>query len=124
MNRSAARRFAPRAGRLIGGALETPTPSEDSFAPPPFDAAAALATLKRSLRDLKLAERNGAFELNGRPVVRAQADGAALTLSVVKRPSGSPDWEHAQARDHAMLRKFVDDLKKRLSRWNDARGDD
>ena len=98
--------------------------SDDFFAPPPFNPESALATLKRTLRDLKLAERGGAFELNGQPVVRAHAEGVALKLEVVKRPSRSPDWEHAEARDHAQLRKFTDDLKRRVARWADARSDD
>jgi hypothetical protein len=98
--------------------------SDDFFAPPPFDPATARATLARTLRDLKLVERNGAFELNGHPVVRVLVDGAALKLDIVKRPSRSPDWEHVQAGDHAMLRRFIDDLKKRVARWGDTRGED
>ena len=98
--------------------------SDDFFAPPPFDPATALATLKRTLRDLKLVERSGAFELNGQPVVRARVEDATLKLDIARRPSRSPDWEHADARDHAMLRKFTDDLKRRVARWADARSDD
>ena len=98
--------------------------SDDFFAPPPFDPESALATLRRTLRDLKLAERGGAFEMAGRPVVRAAVEGAVLRLEVAKRPSRSPDWERAEARDHAQLRKFTDDLKKRVARWADARNDD
>lgn len=98
--------------------------SDDFFAPPPFNPDAALATLRRTLRDLKLAERAGAFELNGQPAVRARADGALLRLEVAKRPARSPDWEHVEVRDHAQLRKFTDDLKRRVARWADARSDD
>ena len=58
----------------------------DFFAPPPFDPATARATLARALRDLKLAERNGAFELNGQPVVKARVEGALLKLDVAKKP--------------------------------------
>jgi hypothetical protein len=83
----------------------------------------ARATLARALRDLKLAERSGAFELNGHPVVKAQVDGAALALQVAKRPSRSPDWEAVQAGDHAQLRRFIDDVKRRVSRWNEGRED-
>ena len=96
----------------------------DFFAPPPFDPTAARATLARALRDLKLAERNGAFELNGQPVVKARIEGALLKLDVAKKPSRSPDWEHAEAGDHARLRRFIDDVKKRVSRWQDGRSDD
>ena len=61
-----------------------------------------------------------------KPPVRTalQGDLATLKLDIARRPSRSPDWEHADARDHAMLRKFTDDLKKRVARWADARSDD
>jgi sulfur carrier protein ThiS len=98
--------------------------SDDFFAPPPFEPAGARATLARALRDLKLSERNGAFELNGQPVVRATVDGAVLKLAVAKRPSRSPDWEHTDANDHARLRRFIDDVKKRVARWQDGRSDE
>jgi hypothetical protein len=97
---------------------------DDFFAPPPFDPATARATLSRALRDLKLVERNGAFELNGQPVVKARVEGTLLKLDVAKRPSRSPDWEHVEASDHAKLRRFIDDVKKRVSRWQDGRSDD
>jgi sulfur carrier protein ThiS len=97
--------------------------SDDSFAPPPFDPAAARATLARALRDLKLSERNGAFELNGQPVVRARIEAALLKLDVARKPSRSPDWDHAEAGDHAKLRRFIDDVKKRVARWAEGRED-
>ena len=98
--------------------------SDDFFAPPPFDPATARATLQRALRDLKLAERNGAFELNGQPVVKARVEGAVLKLALARKPSRSPDWEHAEASDHAKLRRFIDDVKRRVARWADGRGED
>ena len=98
--------------------------SDDFFAPPPFDPASARATLARAMRDLKLIERNGAFELNGQPVVRVTVDGATLKLEVAKKPSRSPDWERSDADDHARLRRFTDDVKRRVSRWAEGRSDD
>ena len=98
--------------------------SDDSFAPPPFNPETARATLVRAMRDLKLVERSGAFELGGQPVVRARVEGAALQLDVARRPSRSPDWEQAQAADHAQLRRFIDDVKRRVSRWAEGRNDD
>ena len=80
--------------------------SDDFFAPPPFDPATALATLKRTLRDLKLVERSGAFELNGQPVVRARVEDATLKLDIARRPSRSPDWEHADLA--TLLARMVD----------------
>ena len=98
--------------------------SDDFFAPPAFDTATARAMLARALRDLKLTERNGAFELNGQPVVRVAVDGDTLKLEVAKKPSRSPDWERAEAADHAKLRRFIDDVKRRVSRWAEGRSDD
>jgi hypothetical protein len=98
--------------------------SDDFLAPPPFDPATARATLVRALRDLKLTERDGAFELNGQPVVRATVDGATLKLEVARRPSRSPDWERTEAGDHARLRRFIDDVKRRVSRWAEGRDAD
>lgn len=97
--------------------------SDDFFAPPPFDPAAARQTLARTLRDLKLAERNGAFEWNGQPAVKARVDGAALALEIVKRPARSPDWERSVADDHAKLRRFTDEVKRRVARWAEGRED-
>ena len=98
--------------------------SDDFFAPPPFDPNTARATLVRALRDLKLSERGGAFELNGQLVVKMRIDGVLLKLDVAKRPSRSPEWEHADAGDHARLRRFIDDVKKRVARWNEGREGD
>jgi hypothetical protein len=98
--------------------------SDDFFAPPPFDPAGARATLARTLRDLKLAERSGAFELNGQPVVRVAIDGATLRLEVARKPSRSPDWDRSVVDDHAKLRRFSDDLKRRVARWADGRDAD
>ena len=97
--------------------------SDDFLAPPPFDPATARATLARALRDLKLVERNGAFEMNGQPVVKARIEGAVLMLDVARKPARSPDWEHAEAGDHARLRRFIDDVKRRVGQWANGRED-
>ena len=98
--------------------------SDDFFAPPPFNPETARATLVRALRDLKLSERNGAFEMAGLPVVKARVDGGVLKLEVARKPARSPDWEHVEADDHAKLRRFIDDVKKRVARWNEGRDAD
>ena len=99
-------------------------PDDDFFAPPPFNAETALATLRRTLRDLKLVEREGVYELKGKAIARMRVEGAALRLEVVKRPSQAPEWERCEATDHGQVRRFLDDLKRRLARWEDARGDE
>ncbi len=93
------------------------------FAPPPFEPEAARATLVRQLRELKLVERQGVFEWQGCPIARVHLGEAerALQLDVAKAPSRSPTWERTTVRDHAVLRRFIDDLKKRLKAWEDHR---
>jgi hypothetical protein len=98
--------------------------SDDFFAAPPFNPESTRQALVRTLRDLKLVERNGAFEFAGQPVVKARVDGGVLKLDVVKKPARSPDWEHAEADDHAKLRRFTDDLRRRVARWAEGRSDD
>lgn len=96
-------------------------PDDDFFATPPFNAESAFASLKRSLRELKLVEREGTYELKGQPIARAHLEGGLLKLDIVRRPSGTPEWEHLEARDHAVVRRFLDDLKRRVLRWDDSR---
>jgi hypothetical protein len=87
------------------------------FAPPPFDADAALVALKRSLRDLKLAERGNAYELRGKRVVELALEDGAIAAKLARRPMLTPEWDRIAIRSAAEQRKFVDELKKRLARW-------
>ncbi|HOW48083.1 MAG TPA: hypothetical protein PLB26_10550 [Rubrivivax sp.] len=90
---------------------------ESGFAPPPFDAARALEQFKRALRDLRLAERGGGFELCGRRVAEAAIDGGAVAVRIAKRPMLTPEWDRYAIRSAADQRKALDELKKRLGRW-------
>lgn len=88
------------------------------FAPPPFKTDEALLQLKRSLRDLKLAERSGGFELKGRRLVELSADAAQISARLVRRPALTPEWEGATPlKSAADVRRFVDELRRRLARW-------
>jgi hypothetical protein len=92
----------------------------DPFAPPPFRAEDALTGLKKSLRELGLAERAGVFERRGVAIARAAAEGALLQAAVVKRPSrSSPEWQARALKSGAEVRDFVADLKRKLSAWSD-----
>ena len=96
---------------------------EDFFAPPPFKAADALASLKRGLRDLKLSEREGAFEQRGRALARLALDSdAVIAAQLARRPARSPEWDRSTLKNHADVRKWIEELKRRLARWDD--GDD
>jgi hypothetical protein len=87
------------------------------FAPPPFKADEALVALKRSLRDLKLAERGHAYELRGKRVVELTVDGAAIQAKLARRLMLTPEWDRVAVKSAADQRKLVDEVKKRLARW-------
>jgi len=92
-----------------------------SFAAPPFKPDEALQRLRRELRELGLAEREGHFERRGQVVARAALEGAALKAAAVKRPGRSPDWQPERTlMTSADLRHFVAALKTNLARWTDA----
>ncbi len=111
---------------------DLPSPGDDSddlgdlggFAPPPFDPQAGLDTLRRSVRDLKLAEREGRFEWKGLPIATAAVDGAGIAVQLARKPLRSPDWDRRTLKNHADLRRWTDDLRKRLASWTDVRSDD
>jgi hypothetical protein len=87
------------------------------FEPPPFNADSALVQLKRSLRDLKLAERGNAFELRGKRVLELSVDGNAVTTRIARKLALTPEWDKGVIRSAAEQRKLVDEVKKRLERW-------
>ena len=88
------------------------------FAAPPFDAAQALLQLKRSLRDLKLSERSsGGFEMRGKRVAEFEAEGAVIRGRLARRLALTPEWDRVEIRSATEQRKCVDDLKKRIERW-------
>lgn len=91
-----------------------------AFAAPPFKADDALQRLRRELRDLGLAEREGRFERRGLAIAKAAVAGDAIAAARVKRPSrNSPEWQARTLRSHADLRDFVTQLKQQLAQWSD-----
>ncbi len=90
------------------------------FAPPPFKPEEALQKLKKELRDLGLAEREGRFERRGVQIAKAAIDGAVLQAAVVKKPSrNSPEWQFKTLKNSADVRDFVAQLKRSLAAWGD-----
>ena len=87
------------------------------FEPPAFKPDAALVQLRRSLRDLQLAERGDGAELRGKRVVEWHIDGATIQLRVVRRLAITPEWDSTTLKSAADQRKWVDEIKKRLERW-------
>ena len=88
-----------------------------SFAPPPFKPEEALQQIKRALRDLKLAERGTGFELRGKRVLELQLDGAAIQARIARKPALTPEWDRQTLQSTSDQRKLVDELRKRLARW-------
>jgi hypothetical protein len=100
------------------------------FALPPFKADEALVKLRRDLRELKpLADKGtGAtvrFEFKSLPVIELSlAEGdkpgtQVVAASVVKRPSPRPEWARSKLASSAEVRKWLDQLKLSLKRWDD-----
>ncbi len=87
------------------------------FALPAFNAEHALAQLKRALRDAKLAERGPGFELRGKRVAELVVNGAAIEARVARRLALTPEWDRRTLKNAAEQRQWLDELKKRLSRW-------
>ena len=87
------------------------------FAPPPFNADSALVAIKRALRDLKLAERGNAYELRGKRVVELAVDGAAINAKLARRLMLTPEWDRVAVKSATDQRKLVDEVKKRMARW-------
>ena len=91
------------------------------FALPPFNPAEALVLLKRGLRDLRtLTERSDGYELKGAKVMELSAGEAAIEAKLAKRPSRQvTEWDRFTLASSADVRKFTDEVKKRLARWTE-----
>ena len=93
--------------------------SDDTFgfAPPPFKPDDALAQIKRTLRDLKLAERGNGFDLRGKRVVELALEGAAISARLARKLALTPQWDTQTVQSTGDQRKLVDEVKRRLARW-------
>jgi hypothetical protein len=87
------------------------------FAPPPFNPDEALVTLRRALRDLGLAERGPGFELRGKRVLELAPQDATIRARVARRLMLTPEWDLLTLKGAADTRRLIDDVKKRLARW-------
>ena len=87
------------------------------FALPPFKPDDALLLLKRSLRDLKLAERGNGFELRGKRVLELQVQDAAIHARIARKLAMTPEWDKQLVQSAPEQRKLIDEVKKRLARW-------
>ncbi len=88
------------------------------FAPPPFKPDEALLQVKRSLRDLKLTERGSGFELRGKTVLTLQVNGAQVDTRLARKLALTPEWDKLTVANAADVRKLLDEIKKRLARFD------
>lgn len=96
--------------------------SDDTWdiAPPPFDAASALQTMKRFARDQRvLAERGEGWMLGADVVLKLAVEGATVSVQLAKRPTRTPEWDRFTLKSATDLRKVQDEIKRRLTRWKD-----
>lgn len=96
--------------------------SDDFFSLPAFKPAEALQLLKRNLRDLRtVAERGDAFELKGSRVIELAAAEHHIDARLAKRPmrGGTPEWDSFRLAGSPDVRKFTDEVKRRLARWTE-----
>jgi hypothetical protein len=87
------------------------------FAPPPFNAEQALVSIKRSLRDLGLSERGNGFELRAKAAVRLAVEDGAVAAALVRRLGMTPEWDRQRIQSGADQRKWLDEVRRRLERW-------
>jgi hypothetical protein len=93
---------------------------EPGFTPTPFRPDEALLRLRRELRDMGLAEREGAFQRRGVAIARVAIDGGHLAAAIVRRPArSSPEWLARSLRSNAEVRDFATELKNKLAQWSD-----
>lgn len=90
------------------------------IAPAPFDAPAALQTMKRFVRDQRvLVERGEGWWLGGDLVLKLAVQGEVLTAQCARRPARTPQWDVFALKSTTDTRKLQDEIKRRLTRWTD-----
>ena len=92
------------------------------FAPPPLKPDEALVTLRRALRDLGLAERGAGFELRGKRVLELAVEDATIRTRIARRLMLTPEWDTQSLKGAADTRKLLEEVKKRLARWEREEG--
>jgi hypothetical protein len=94
-----------------------PDDNDFGLALPAFNADNAMLQIKRALRDLKLSERGSGFELKGRAAVQLALEDGAIAAKLARRLSMTPEWDRQVIKSGADQRKLLDEVKRRLERW-------
>lgn len=105
-----------------------PLPSDDpagdsgeawGFATPPFRPTDAREQIRRAMRDLRLSERTGGFERSGRRIAELEVGEATLSVRLARKPAITPEWDRATLSTSAQVRQWIDEVRRRLQRWDD-----
>ena len=95
--------------------------SDDFFIPQPiFKPDEALVTLKRQLREFKLAERGNTYELRGKTVIRLEPRETRIEAQLAKRLGFTPTYANHVLQSSQDLRKFVDEVRKQVVAWSSS----
>lgn len=95
--------------------------SEDFFALPPFKPSEALVALQRVLRAHRqlTEQRDGRYVMNRVVVIQLSVKDDHIEARLVKRLDSSSE-DVLKLDSSLAVRKFTDEVKKRLSRWDDS----
>ena len=52
-------------------------------------------------------------------MIELEAAGSEITARLARRPLRAPEWDRFTIADHAQLRRFIDEARRRLARWGD-----
>jgi hypothetical protein len=88
------------------------------FVAPPFKPDTALAALQRALRDAKLSSRGNGFELRGKRVVELTLEAGGISARLARKLALTPEFDRFTVTNATEQRRFTDELKKRLARWD------
>ena len=58
-----------------------------------------------------------AFELRGKRVVELAVEDNSIQVKLARRLALTPEWDRLVVKSAADQRKLVDEIKKRLARW-------
>ena len=59
----------------------------------------------------------GGFELKGKAVLQLAEEDGAVVVKLARRLSMTPEWDRQSVRSGADQRKLLDEVKRRLERW-------
>ena len=69
---------------------------------------------------MKLAERGPGFELRGKRVSELVIEDGRIQARIARKPALTPEFDRHTIASSADQRKWLDEMKKRLARWDSS----